>query len=480
MAVLVRGWHHQSEATVGHPFQLFAVVRQSQKTTINHSRSYFILSPQAGYPLTWFTNKNNANGKYIFRKGNSCHVRKMGTHFGTFTQRAVLLLWLLVVASATDRRSSTMPVGFKQPTQEQIALGAYYIRDITGPDITTKFGFEGTDLGIPYELPNGSGMYLFGDTFDGMQPGSPGWRSPVGVRSQTGYTPGTNLTAGIVWDNAAGGARAKELTVNYHQTTVAHGPNGSYKFSEFTVIPSDAITLNGKVYMFTSSVHDWGSTWWATNFCFVSVCDRDPYGETFYRTDTFWPNNGQGDLRQQITLARNDDGWVYAVGSSFSRSIDGMLLMRVREGNILDKSQWQEWGWRQADGWKWRGPYQGTPFLPDACGETSLRKIEGVWVLSYFDPKRYAIVTRWTKNIEAPWSNPQVQVYGGSWGPGDGGRGFPPGTVAQLYGGFIHPKSTLNRLTIIVSQWRNPGGWPYRAMQFTGSIALGNSSTTNI
>jgi len=355
------------------------------------------------------------------------------------------------------------------PTAEQISLGASFVRDITGPGITSRFGLEGTDLGIPFELPNGSGMYLFGDTFNGPQPGSPGWRSPVGLRSQTGFTQGTNLSGGIVWDNAAGGARAKELTENYHQTNIAHGPDGSYRFSEYTVIPSDAVTINGTSYMFTSSVHDWNSKWWSTNFCFVSVC-RDPFGETWRRSDTFWPNNGQGDLRQQITLDRGGNGWVYAVGSAFSRNINGMLLMRVPEGNIMDKSRWQEWGWRQEDGWKWRAPYQGTPFLPDACGETSLRKIEGTWVLSYFDPSRYAVVTRYTKNIEGVWTQPKVQVYGGAWGPGDGGRGTPPGTVAQLYGGFIHPRSRLNALTIIVSQWRNPGGWPYRAMQFTGSI----------
>jgi hypothetical protein len=315
-------------------------------------------------------------------------------------------------------------------------------------------------------------MYLFGDTFDTPAPPGPGWRAPVGVRSQTGYTPGTHLADGIVWDNAAGGAVAKELTTNYHQTTIAHSPDGGYAFSEFTVIPSDAITINGAVYMFTSSVHDWTETWWMTNFCFVSIANQDPYGETFVRTNVYWPNDGKGDLRQQITLDKGGDGWVYAVGSSFSRNINGMLLMKVPEGEIMNKNSWQEWGWGQTDGWKWRGPYQGTPFLSDSCGETSLRLIEGVWLLTYFDPQAYAIVQRWTKNIETLWSGPIVQVYGGNWVPGqDGGRGYPPGTVAQLYGGFVHPKSTLNQTTIIVSQWHSdPSQWPYRAMQFIGSV----------
>jgi hypothetical protein len=350
-------------------------------------------------------------------------------------------------------------------TTEEIKLGARLIGDITGPGITTRFGFEGTDLGIAFTLPNGSGMFLFGDTFDHKEPNSGGWRSPTGLRSRTGYAGGNRLSEGIRWDNAAGGSRAKELTRNAHQTH----PSGN---SEFTVIPSDAISVNGKVYMFATSVHDWSQTWWMTNNGFVSV--SGDLGENFNRTNMIWPNNGKGDLRQQITLDKGGDGWIYAVGSSFSRSINGMLLMRVRESDLatLDKNKWQEWGWTQPDGWRWRAPYQGTPFLGDACGETSLRKIQGTWILSYFDPKRYAIVTRFTTNIETPWSNPKVQVYGGSWGPDDHGRGSPPGTVAQLYGGYIHPASTLNELSIMVSQWRTSGsnGWPYRAMQFIGSI----------
>jgi hypothetical protein len=348
---------------------------------------------------------------------------------------------------------------------------ARFVRDITGPGITSRFGFNGTDLGIAFQLPNGSGMYLFGDTFNGPCPSPGGWRAPAALRSQTGFTSGTELANGIEWDNAVGGAYAKELVHNDHQMNVAHGPGGSYKFSELTVIPSDGISIGGKVYMFASSVHDWSVIGWITNYCFISV-SGDPYGENWVRTDVQWLNDGKVDLRQQITLDKAGDGWVYAVGSSFSRATDGMLLMRVREEDLMNLARWQEWGWSESEGWKWRAPYQGTPFLSDSCGETSLRKIQDTWVLSYYDVKKYAIVTRYTKNIEGEWSEPKVQVVGGTWGSCGDERGCPAGTVAELYGGYIHPASTLDELTLILSQWKTEPyeTWPYRSMQFIGSI----------
>jgi hypothetical protein len=38
--------------------------------------------------------------------------------------------------------------------------------------------------------------------------------------------------------------------------------------------------------------------------------------------------------------------------------------------------------------------------------------------------------------------------------------------VAQLYGGYIIPGSTLSDLHLSISQWKTDAGWPYRVMQF--------------
>jgi hypothetical protein len=42
--------------------------------------------------------------------------------------------------------------------------------------------------------------------------------------------------------------------------------------------------------------------------------------------------------------------------------------------------------------------------------------------------------------------------------------------VAQLYGGYLVPGSTLDDLHLVVSQWNTTTNWPYRAMQFHANV----------
>ena len=55
-------------------------------------------------------------------------------------------------------------------------------------------------------------------------------------------------------------------------------------------------------------------------------------------------------------------------------------------------------------------------------------------------------------------------IKGGEWGMEN------DTTVAQLYGGYIHPDSTLHDLQLIVSQWNTETNWPYHAMQFVTGV----------
>ncbi|WP_017545569.1 DUF4185 domain-containing protein [Nocardiopsis prasina] len=49
--------------------------------------------------------------------------------------------------------------------------------------------------------------------------------------------------------------------------------------------------------------------------------------------------------------------------------------------------------------------------------------------------------------------------HGGTWGEEDDSH------VAQLYGGYIIPGSTLDDLHLTVSQWNTDHDWPYRVMR---------------
>lgn len=329
------------------------------------------------------------------------------------------------------------------------------IKDLTGPGLTDRFGVGGTDLGFPFRLSNGSYMYIFGDTFENAGVGGPGWRSPVGLRSRTGTPTGRPLSEGIVWDNAAGGTYAKQLVRYEHDTSLRPG-------ATFTLIPCDAITIGSKSYLEAVSIRDWNSSDPATvtNYGELFVCD-DPYGEDWRPTGVRWT----GRLDQNWTMEKGGDGYVYIISSAFSRAISGMVLQRVREEEILDKAAYEPRGWTEEHGWLWGQPC--TPILPDQAGEMSLRRIQGTWVLSYFDSAGYRIAIRTAAHIDGGWTAPVTAVKGGAWGAESGD------TVAQLYGGYIHPESRLDDLHLIVSQWnteKEAKGWPYRAMQFRSSI----------
>jgi hypothetical protein len=106
----------------------------------------------------------------------------------------------------------------------------------------------------------------------------------------------------------------------------------------------------------------------------------------------------------------------------------------------------------------------------DWIGEMSIRQIDGKTVLSYFnattgnmevrvadDPTGlgYAPVT--TVVVAAEWPESVENL-----GPPENNR------LAQPYGGYISPGSTLDELRVFVSQWNTTagGGTPYRVVQF--------------
>ncbi|WP_420878985.1 DUF4185 domain-containing protein [Rhodococcus sp. (in: high G+C Gram-positive bacteria)] len=328
---------------------------------------------------------------------------------------------------------------------------AQFVRTLTGGPRTGSWGVGGTDLAFPIRLPDGRFGFFCGDTFQSEAPGGPGWRSPVMLRSHT-----TNLDDGIVFSSAAGGGYAKEILPNAHDTREL--PNNESPGTEFTIIPGDAITIGSRTYLSVMSVHSWSSQDWSTNFTYLAYSDDS--GENWNLSPARWDNH-VGALNQMWTMERFG-GYVYVVSTAFGRNKPaGMILRRVPEQQILHPAAYQDWGWTPDTGWAWGNP--ATPILPGPVGEMCLRYVQGTWVLAYFDPTAYAIVTRTAAAVDGVWSDPVVQVKGGEWGANDG-------TYAQIYGGYIHPESTLDNLHLIISQWNTSAGTPYHAVQFRTAI----------
>ena len=119
-----------------------------------------------------------------------------------------------------------------------------------------------------------------------------------------------------------------------------------------------------------------------------------------------------------------------------------MMLQRVRWQDITNKDAYEGWGW-DGSTWGWGRPC--TAILNGNFGEPSVRKLaDGTWAMSYLT--NGMIVTRTASRPDAAWSDEKIQVISLQ--------------EACLYGGFIHPWSTVgtNNLHMMVSAYQDSNG----------------------
>lgn len=329
------------------------------------------------------------------------------------------------------------------------------IQTLTGKNESGKWGVDMTDLGMMAQAPNGDLVAVFGDTFR-EKVGGPDWRSPVGLAGHWADN-GT-----VVWDRAIGPdtAYAKQLWAYPHDTSKKDGTIS-------TVIPSDVLTVGDTMYLQVMVNRGFGNVVW------TELWSSKDNGQTWQHMGEKGKLAGSahGGYWQCIAWDYDPaDGWVYAVGTGFQRD-KGLVLKRVRPGDIGDMSKWWNWGW---DGKKWTwgtpNPSVITP-AGEKWGEVTLRKLDGGWVIGGFLTSGYQIAYR---VVDSPIANMHVApltklVSGSSWPFDDPEKG----RVAQLYGGYVLPGSKLgveNGVKLAVSQWNTATGNPYHVMLFTGTL----------
>jgi len=319
------------------------------------------------------------------------------------------------------------------------------VKDLTGPGHTDRFGIGGTDLGVMAIAPDGRLVAVFGDTFERAGVGGPGWRSPVVLFGD----PSTART-GIEWTGSGGAGPYAAQALPYRHDSVINGRRVG------TVIPTDVITLGNAMYLHVMVCAGIGAVHW------TEIHRSTDNGETWHPTGARWPGDDHGGLCQMLTWAAGDDGYVYAFSTGFQRD-KGLILRRVPAGRLTEPEAWQGRGFR--DGvWAWGNP--PTIALTGAYGELCLRPVEGRWLLAFFDAGNYRIDVL---NLARPTSNlydavRATAVHGTAWRRENHSSGY----VAQLYGGYVVPGSTVDDLHLVVSQWNTKKNWPYRAMQFAG------------
>jgi hypothetical protein len=339
-----------------------------------------------------------------------------------------------------------------------ISGAAGKLADITGPGITDRWGMTCTDLGASVVAPNGTLVSVFGDTFSGNRAGEGDWRSPV-ILIGTG-----DADHAISYDRAGGPdpAYAQQLW----RYTRRDGAVGRPRREISTVIPSDLLRVRDTLYLHVIVNRGFGTVVW------TEIWKSDDSGLS-------WRHLG-GDTKFSAGLHNGHaqcwswdydpaDGWVYVVSTGFQRD-KGIILRRVRPEHIGNRRKYVGWG-RTGGGWSWgKAP---TPLTPEGetWGELSLRRLAAdTWVLGGFVSSDYALGYRVMKSPTAVHDSPlQKPIIGAEWDAEDHANG----RVAQLYGGYILPGSTLDAVGgvgLVVSQWHTDHGWPYRAMQFRATL----------
>jgi D-arabinan endo alpha-(1,5)-arabinofuranosidase len=345
----------------------------------------------------------------------------------------------------------------------QVQSPTVKVKDLTGPGSSAqRFGVGGTDLGIAVALADGRTGFVFGDTFDECRAGGPGWRSPVMLRSHDASL--RSLNDGITFHDAVGGDYARQLWDYQHDGPPWKGSGYS------TVLPADAITIDGRLHLFSMVNRGLHNVLW------TEISYSDDCGDSWHDAGPEAMRLGShDDGRQQLITWEQDpeSGSVYVVASAFTRR-ENVFLYRVRGDELLDRSAWLPWtgSWFNSD---------PKPLLPagTAVGEMSLRRVENRWVFSYFEANTGTIKV---KVLDHPTDDFQTAptttvLRNTAWlsprcSPPDG---CTAGTLSQLYGGYIVPGSTLRNLHLVISHWNTRDGsqWPYRAIQYRHNPTTG-------
>lgn len=313
---------------------------------------------------------------------------------------------------------------------------------LTGPERTTRFRMDATDLGAPAVTPDGRILMIFGDTFEEPKVGGGWWRSPVGLYAD----PDRPLEKGVEWTSAVGGRTAEQLVEYEHDSDPVS-----------TILPGDVLTIGDTMYLWMMVNHGFGTVG------STEIWTSTDSGESWERTAEMFPGDHLEGRCQQCTWALHPtDGHVYLLTTGFQRDKEA-ILQRVPAESILDPEAYETWG-TTGEGEERTGSWGAEPTaaVDGQVGEMCLRIVEDSWVLTWFNSGLYRVDVLISDSpvglTESPFG--ETLLWGCNWDQEDDER------VAQLYGPYVLPGSTLDDLHLACSQWRTGPDWPYHVEQF--------------
>ena len=317
---------------------------------------------------------------------------------------------------------------------------------------TADYGIGATDLCEFMEFPTGI-LQICGDSFAGQGVGFGGWFSPIALHVDTDSI---NDPTGVRYDGVTG---------DDEPLLADPTPAGSSQ------LPAGVVSINRQNYMLVTTTRNLVP---ASSRLVKAIPSQGNWPTVPGSTrDVAWANGRQSQISgyyDPIPAPDSPSGWVYLVANNFDRS-GSVDLYRSTPAKFEDRGSWQAWsttGWGKASGATGTVP---TSLWPDRVGEMNMKQIDGKTVLSYFnaatgnmevrvadDPTKLGSAPVTTVVVAAPWPDVADQLPA----PTDN-------RLAQPYGGYISPGSTLDELRVFVSQWNTApaaDNAPYRVIQF--------------
>lgn len=263
------------------------------------------------------------------------------------------------------------------------------VTGLAGWTDTGRWGIQGTDLG--HTFWHDDELYMvFGDTYGEGGRGGADWRSNAIARlalpEAEGLADGLRIAGMVTRDDGM----ARELLPSLKQEGV-----------ETTVIPTNGISVNGRMYLHYMSVSRWQVPGhWEVRHSAFAYSDDD--GETWRLPEEAVRPGGSGF--EQVAMAEHG-GHVYIFGIPEGR-FGGVRLSRVEKGALLDLAAHQYW---DGEGWSLQ-PTEAESLVPPPVGELSVawNEAHGVWIMMYLDVERNAVVLRTAPELEGPWGEEQV------------------------------------------------------------------------
>lgn len=310
---------------------------------------------------------------------------------------------------------------------------------------TGDYGIGATDLCEFMEFPSRL-LQVCGDSFAGQGVGFGGWYSPIAL-----HVDPDSITA-------SDGIRVTGVSGVQAPLLADPAPAGASQ------LPAGIVSINRENYLLVTTTFNLRP---ATSRLVKADAAEDNWSTVPGSVrDVADGGGGQSQISgyyDPIPTPDSERGWVYIVADNFDRSAP-VTLYRVAPQNFTDRAAWQ--GWSAKEGWD----SQPTPLWPDRVGEMSVRQIDGRTVLSYFnastgnmevrvaaDPTQLGAAPVTTVVVGSPWPQRPEELPA----PQDN-------RLAQPYGGYISPASTLDEVRVFVSQWNTTprGGTPYRVIQY--------------